>query len=78
MATRKKKQISLEIDFDVTTLEGAINDAMRYMGESIHDYIYEDLNKNVSRAVNKMMKSAPIQTILEELVQEAVSKKVKK
>lgn len=78
MPARKKQKINLEIDFDIAALENAINDAMKYMGESIHDYIYEDLSEVVGKAVNKMMKSAPVQTILEEMVHEAVSRKVKK
>ena len=78
MAAKKKQKVNVEIDFDVAALEKAINDAMKYMGESIHDYIYEDLSESVGKAVDKMMKSAPVQTILEEMVQEAVSRKVKK
>ena len=57
--------------------EIAINDAFKYMGETIHDYIYEDIGEVVSAAVKKSMKAPAMESLLEQLVKEAVTKKAR-
>lgn len=80
MPAKKKKlhTVQLDLDLDLSEIEKAVSDAFRYLGDTVHDYLYEDINRSVAKAVGKVMNSAPMQNVLEDVVREILEKEINK
>jgi len=77
MPAKKKTKVALELELDISMLEKSISEAFKYMSEGIQDYIHEDFNDAVGKAVAKTVEGPVVKSEIERMVEAAVKRIIK-